>query len=311
MDAGGGNQVTLATTGQQNGCLENPWVPAAAWSPDGQSLIYPTSPNCNGRYDLYIVATDGSSAAAKLLAPGINSYTPAWSPDGTQIAFQGREPGKVAGLYVAEVGAADALAGGFMWRRISSAEQLASDASWAAPVWSPDGTEVVAAAGTGFGCDGATAGTFDIYMVQPDGSSQRAVVARQAEEVNPTWSADGRRLAFERAVDSPEIRDGQECSVGTWVIDADGTNKRRLDTPVANGTQLPLWSPDGTRVLTNWLIPIPGDAVEPNSLYVTTVDGSSAVVTIDAPTHVGLATWQPVAAPLPPAPSFAAVSPTP
>src|SRR5262245_5192390 len=70
MDGGGGNQVVLAhnpATSQE--CLNvNLW--AAAWSPDGTSLLYPTRANCTGGFDLNIVAADGSSPATKLLADG-------------------------------------------------------------------------------------------------------------------------------------------------------------------------------------------------------------------------------------------------
>ena len=310
MDAGGGHQTILATTGQPNACLGPRWDPAAAWSPDGSSLIYSAGPACDGNFDLFIVASDGSTPATKLLAPGLHSYTPAWSPDGRHIAFQGRDATTgAAGLYVADVGATGALAGGLTARQVSAAGQLVgNDGSWTTPTWSPDGTEIASAAGTGSGCDPTAPGTLDIYIFKADGSGQRLLANTQADEYNPTWGPDGRRIAFQRAVDAPEVRDGQTCSAATWVIDAGGSNERRLDSPVVDGTQLPFWSPDGTRLLTNFVVVTPGDNPEPNTLYVTTVDGSSPVVSIDAPTHIGLATWQPLAVPLPPAPSFGALA---
>jgi hypothetical protein len=91
MDAGGGNHMTLATTGHTaQDCVPEGGLGLTAWSPDGTSLIYPTSAACDGRYDLFIVPTDGSSPATRLLTPGTHSMSAAWSRDGTRIAFQGR-----------------------------------------------------------------------------------------------------------------------------------------------------------------------------------------------------------------------------
>lgn len=40
------------------------------------------------------------------------------------------------------------------------------------------------------------AGTFDLYLVRLDGSGRRRVTDGPAEETSPSWSPDGRRLAF-------------------------------------------------------------------------------------------------------------------
>ena len=91
--------------------------------------------------------------------------------------------------------------------------------------------------------------------------------------------------------------------MATWVINADGTNPRRLDGLLADDFQPPLWSPDGTRLVGSMVELI--DGLEHFHLFVVSADGSSPIVSVDP---AGIATWQPVAAPLPPAPSFAAAS---
>lgn len=62
-------------------------------------------------------------------------------------------------------------------------------------------------------------------------------VQPQAEflNINPSWSPDGTRIAFESR------RDGV---VAIYVIDVDGTGERRLTTDSTNNTH-PDWSPDG------------------------------------------------------------------
>jgi Tol biopolymer transport system component len=310
MDAGGGNRTTLAMTAHtRQDCVPEGGLGLTAWSPDGTSFIYPTSAACDGRYDLFIVPTDGSSPATRLLAPGLHSMSAAWSRDGTRIAFQGREATGSPGLYVADVAAADALEGGLEARRISDPGEY-SDDSWTRPAWSADGREVAAAAGTNDSCIGYSAGTMDAFVVKADGSGQRAVAAETAKEWNPTWSPGGQRLAFQRTVDISEWVNYRPCTMATWVVDTDGTNGSRLEGLATDDTQPPFWSPDGTRLVGNRVEVIEGD--ENFLLYIVTVDGSSPLVTVD---DIGIepivATWQPVAAPLPPAPSFVPASPAP
>ena len=108
------------------------------------------------------------------------------------------------------------------------------------PQWSPDGTELAVAVGP-FVHKG------DIVVAKADGSGQRVLTTDQA--ANPTWSPDGKRIAFHRFVDVSERWHDRPCTMRVWVINADGSGERRLD-PLVDGCVLPpIWSPDGTRLL--------------------------------------------------------------
>jgi Tol biopolymer transport system component len=301
MDAGGGSRKTLVpASGTGQNCIDG----APAWSPDGKSLVFPTSAACDNKDALSIVAADGSSGATPLLAPGLGGTWAIWSADGTKVAFAGQDAtGAGTGLYVVDVGAGDGMSGGLTARRISAA---GSTLAWLNAHWSPDGTEVAAAAGTNSDCVAATLGTLDIFAVKADGSGQRTLAADPAKEYNPIWSPDGRQIAFQRIVAPAEYVNGRPCTMATWVMNADGTNPHRLPGLGTDAGQAPLWSPDGTRLVGNTVRVVSG--TEHYDMYIVTADGSSPIVTVD---DVGIATWQPVAAPLPPAPSFAAGSSTP
>jgi Tol biopolymer transport system component len=286
MDAGGGNRTTLASSNSAGSYCNRG---AIAWSPDGSSLVFPVMAVCDSRFDLFIVAADGSTPARKLLAEGTYAVHPAWSPDGKQIAFLGgNDSAGSVGQYVVDVGPGGALSGGLTPRRIgASTGDLAN--SGGDIQWSPDGTKLAMISEAG-----------DIVAVKPDGSGSR-VLARQA--YNPRWSPDGRHVAFHRQVDPSEFLNDRPCTARIWIVDADGSNERRLDDLGDGCDAPPLWSPDGTRisaVLATSTVAAP--SLGPH-LGIITIDGSSPTVILqDGPA----VSWQPVAAPLPPAPSFAA-----
>lgn len=290
IDAGGGNRTTLWSSGAGRDpyCAEHDDL---AWSLDGQTVAFAAHEACPGQPDLFVVPADGSAQARRLLAPGTNGVFPRFSGDGRRIAFLGAEAGGASGLYVAEVGSTGAGAGGLQARRIGP-DLVGSPAEmWFPPQWSPDGTELAVAVGFETG---------EIVVVKADGSGQRVLATDQA--LNPTWSPDGKRVAFHRIVDPSEYFQDRPCTMRIWVMNADGSGERRLD-PLVDGCVLPpIWSPDGTRLLS---LVIADGAFH---VGVLTADG-------DDPPVVFLqsygASWQPVAAPLPPAPSFPAASPTP
>ena len=304
MDAGGREAITLAISDTTSQYCTDRW--SLSWSPDGKSLIFPNSSLCQGGYDLYVVATDASSPPTQLLAPGTKSLHGTWSPDGTRIAFLGSEAAGSIGLYVADVGSGGALSGGLRASRIGPdlGPDLANPPS--RPRWSPDGKELAVTAPDG------------VYVVQANGADQRLVVENAT---NPAWSPDGKQIAFQRAVDPSEYWSGRPCTARTWVIDAHGTNEgHRLEELGDLCAFAPTWSPDGTRLASILIASAPGDperqvrpGAAPSPLWwhlgFVIVDGGIPPVILASDISGG--NWQPVAAPLPPAPSFAAVSPTP
>jgi Tol biopolymer transport system component len=280
MDAGGGSISVLATAGETIEDCVRGWP--AAWSPDGTSLVYAMTTSCvdGSPSDLFVVAADGSSPATRLLEPGLNGHSAAWSPDGTRIAFQGRQEAGDPGLYVVEVGADGGLTGGLTARKISEAGTYSVD-SWTDPRWSPDGTEVAAAAGTNHVCASSIPPSVDAFVVKADGSGQRAIAAEPAGEYAPTWSPDGGSLAFLRVVDRSEFVGQRPCTVAPWIVDPDGADERRLDVLGDTAGPPPLWSPDGTRLVGVMIDLPPGGpqvSPEPFHLYVVTVDGSTPMV---------------------------------
>ena len=61
----------------------------------------------------------------------------------------------------------------------------------------------------------------------------------ESSDYNPSWSPDGKRIAF------TSFRNGRKWDI--YVMDADGDNQRRL-TNHPDGDWNPSWSPDGKRI---------------------------------------------------------------
>lgn len=93
-------------------------------------------------------------------------------------------------------------------------------------------------------------GNSDIYTINPDGSGLTQLTNDPAPEVDPAWSADGKRIAFSRRL--PNATD--EINV----MDADGSN-RRLVYDQTEYPGRPAWSPDGSELAMYGIYVIPAD----------------------------------------------------
>ena len=86
---------------------------------------------------------------------------------------------------------------------------------------------------------------WDIYTMNSDGSNQTRLTFNEAGDSFPAWSPNGRQIAFSSQRDSGG-RNG-EINSEIYVMDADGTNQRRLTHyPGIDGD--PEWSPDSTQI---------------------------------------------------------------
>src|SRR5689334_21675112 len=89
-----------------------------------------------------------------------------------------------------------------------------------------------------------------LFTVKPDGSGTRQVRHfTDSDSVWPGWSADGKRIVFERDV----FQGGDVVRAAIYVINADGSGSRSLTPAGLNG--LPSWSADCTSIVFNTLVP--------------------------------------------------------
>lgn len=157
---------------------------------------------------------------------------PRWSADGSQIAF------------TTVHGAGERTT---IWRMPASGGTplvLAGDFPGTGdPAWQrPSGDCIVYSEGQINGIDPV----WDLYIKCPNGTNRQLTDSSGIDESNPDWSPNGAQIAYE-AREGPRT-ETETRQVDLWVINADGTGRRRLLSAPETSERHPRWSPDGGRI---------------------------------------------------------------
>jgi Tol biopolymer transport system component len=196
-----------------------PPVPAA---PVGDGLI--AFSRGGDEAGLYVMNPDGTEV--RRLTTEVVDTAPAWSPDGSSIAFVRGFWDPNAGIYVMAADGSDL-------HRITDGG-LSDDAPEIDPAWSPDGSRIAFA---------RESGNTDIYAVSRDGTGVTRLTDSPVMEYRPAWSPDGSRIAF---VGYDVAAGGKPpSSVRLYVMNADGIGVTDVGPENADG---PSWSPDGSEI---------------------------------------------------------------
>ena len=203
----------------------------SSWSPDGSRIAFVRARNPRrGPYEIWSMNADGGGLTQLTRHRGF-SIAPAWSPDGTKIVYATDTGAEHLRLYVMN-------ADGSGKQRLTRNRR---GTDYVDPQWSPDGARIAFAILK----SGDTPRAFDSSIASIDavdgGNLRRLTPRRGPDELNPNWSPDGASIAFE----VNRLFDARQSDI--WVMDADGSGKRRLTKTKVYETY-PVFSPDGTRI---------------------------------------------------------------
>ena len=220
---------------------------SASWSPDGQQIAFHASASGSGRpistnpgaaaadADIFVARIDallrGAPPENLTHNPAAVDDDPDWSPDGRRIAFTSHDTTDrtddhvSAEIYVITVGERGAPV-----RLTNNTEEER------APAWSPNGTRLVFSCRKGDPAQPGGGGlrTFELCVMNADGTDLRRVTNNAVPELTPTWSPDGRQIVFHRAL-------GGRGRFQLFVINADGSGERQLTLPPGFNS-FPHWS---------------------------------------------------------------------
>ncbi len=191
----------------------------------GDAIVFVSSQD--GDYAIFGMNADGSGGSRLTEETGDTStlngiqfqIEPAWSPDGTKIAFASAREGTFD-LYVMGADGTGAT-------RLTSTKE--NDRH---PSWSPDGTQIAFSRSTALE---------RLYVMNADGTDARRLTADDiTAEGEPAWSPDGNWIAYTHGASGSDFRE-------IWVVHPDGSDRRSV-TKLDAKSYTPTWAPDSKRL---------------------------------------------------------------
>ena len=191
--------------------LRGQQVSSPAWSPDGSTITY----SCGDTYSICAVGADGRRPRV-LVTPRLDPtvgqiyfFSPVWSPDSQWIVYAKNEPGRGASVRaVRPDGTGD---------RLLFATNIEGTV-FASMAISPDGTRLALA---GQACPPPGPCRSGLFVADTSGERLRFVAGTDDAET-PTWSPDGRTIAF-------AVRVGLERKLRElYAVDVEEGTPRRL-----------------------------------------------------------------------------------
>jgi WD40 repeat protein len=204
-----------------------------AISPDGRWIAY-LSEKSLFSIDLFVADLQSGRTVHKLTSTGSDPHYSSlqfiysaggWDAESRRLAIASVVDGKPAlAIFDAQSGDRE--------REI----QIADVDEVFNPTWSPDGNSIC--------FTGMSRGLTDLYVVDVQSGSVRALTKDPFADLTPSWSPDGRRIAF--ATDRFTSRLGT-LDIGRYglaVIDPQSAQIERVETPSIANNINPQWGPD-------------------------------------------------------------------
>ena len=171
----------------------------------------------------HILVMDPDGTGSTDLTPHASGYAGRWSPDRRRIVFESYRDADAA-----------------VWVMDADGSHPTRLAAGSHPDWSPDGSRIVFARGSG------------LNVMNADGTDSRQLTSGGwAKE--PAWSPDGSTIVYTaQNITRCELLPNFDviCAWDVHTISVDGSNPRQLTqaTTAYSAARSPVWSPDGSRL---------------------------------------------------------------